>query len=266
MKTTLIYILAFFAAATGALGIGDWVVSSFAVPGGCTAPIGLAYDDTYLYLSDMFDREFYVLTETGSVVDSYIVGATAEWYTGITYGGGSLWAVGVGNNDVYEIDPSDGDILSSFSLDASNSSPHSLAYFGGDLYVSNDTSVNPYIYVYNTGGVLQDSFLSYAKYPAGLDIIERSGTDYIFNLGYADGYFVLHEPDGTAYPDYAYKTSSPDSLSYGGDVAFEESAFSGDNAHMWHVNMSDDNIYYLQVEWSSGIRSASLGEIKASFR
>jgi hypothetical protein len=269
MRTPSVYILAILVAATGAFGIGDWVVSSFNVPSGCTSPIGLAYDDTYLYVTDMADREIYVLTETGSQVDSFTVGSTPEWFTGLTYGGGSLWAVGVGNVSVYEINPSNGNILSSFSLEASNSSPHSVTYFGGELYVSNSASANPYIYVYNTSGALQNSFLSYAKYPAGLDIIENAGTDYIFNLGSADGYFVLHELDGTPRPEFTYYTSSPDSGNYGGDIVFEESAFSGGadpSAHLWHVNMSENSVYYLQVEWATGIRSASLGEIKALFR
>ncbi len=267
MKNIKVLILGFVVASSGAYAIGDWLDSSFAVPTECGHPIGIAWDGTYLYLNDINDGDFFVLNEDGSLVDSYVVG-TGLYIGGLTYDEDSehLWGVAFSPDFAYEIDPANGNILSSFALHASNTAPHSIAYYNNNLYISNDTAANSRIYIYNTAGALQSNFLSFAKYPAGLDIIENSGTDYIFNLGYADGFFVLHELAGTAHPEFNYLTSSPITYNYAGDVAFKEPAFVGGEAHIWHVDNGYEYVNYLHVDWETGIKSASLGEIKALFR
>jgi len=269
MKTLTIFILVSIAASTGASAIGDWVVSSFEVPADCGYPLGITYDGNYLYISNGLGAgnysEIYVVTDTGAEVNSYAVGNPLDVINGLTHDGSSIWAVASTPDMIYEVNPADGSNLSLVALDANNATPNSIAFHDNYLYVSNSLTSHAYIYVYNTSGVLQNSFMSFAKYPAGLDIIEDAGTDYIFNLGSDDGYFIVHGLDGTAYPQFTYLTSSPETGNYSGDIVFEQDQFSGNSANMWHINKDDNNIYYLQID-NTGIESASLGEIKALFR
>lgn len=271
MRRIALIIAAVVAASSGAFAIGDWVVSSFEVPSECEFPLGIAYDGTNIYVSDGLDDQIFVLTDDGTEVDSFTVGSGGQYFTGLTHDSDSdnLWAVGLTSKSLFEIDKNNGNIISSFAVHTNNPNMYSAVYSDSDnnLYVSNNSSAHSYIYEYNTGGSLQTSFLSFAKYPAGLDIIENSGTNYIFNLGGADGYFVLHELNGTPHPEFTYATSSPVG-DYNGDFAFKEEMFDNDgHAHMWHLDPFTGDVYYLQVEWDSpGIKSASLGEIKALFR
>ena len=79
--------------------------------------------------------------------------------TGLAWGNGSLWAVSSATNMVYELDPSDGDILSFFPVSVvAGHEITGLTFHNTILYVGEDlpgTGSSAYIYKYSTLGVYQ---------------------------------------------------------------------------------------------------------------
>jgi len=66
--------------------------------------------------------------------------------SGLAWGAGSLWAADGGTGNIYELDPSDGTVLSSFYCNTGT--PSGLAYMGGNLHALNAESGTYYGYVY----------------------------------------------------------------------------------------------------------------------
>ncbi len=77
---------------------------------------------------------------------------------GLAWGSGSLWASDGGTGNVYELDPADGTVLSSFYCD--NGTPGGLAHMSGDLHVLNSESGTyvGYVYKYSEGGSYQGAY------------------------------------------------------------------------------------------------------------
>ena len=78
--------------------------------------------------------------------------------SGLAYESGSLWAVDGTTSYVYELDPSDGSILSSFYFDYGL--PSGMAISGSTLHIlRTDAGINyGYVYKYSTAGSLQGSY------------------------------------------------------------------------------------------------------------
>ena len=66
--------------------------------------------------------------------------------SGLGWGSGSLWAADGVTGWVYELDPADGTVLSSFFCAVGT--PSGLAYMGGNLHVPNAESGSYHGYVY----------------------------------------------------------------------------------------------------------------------
>ena len=86
--------------------------------------------------------------------------------TGLAYGGGSLWAVDGTTQNVYEINPDNGAVLSSFYVTDQTSSynpvPGGLAYGNGLVYLAMYSgSTYGKIYKYNPAGAYQGNFDAY---------------------------------------------------------------------------------------------------------
>jgi hypothetical protein len=81
--------------------------------------------------------------------------------TGLAYGNGSLWAVDSDSHTLYELDPSDGTILSQFNVSvAASHEITGLAFYNNILYVGENYpggTSSGYVYKYTTTGVFQGS-------------------------------------------------------------------------------------------------------------
>lgn len=81
--------------------------------------------------------------------------APASGVSGLSWAQNSLWAVTT-TGTVYEIDPGDGSVLSSFSVTCAN--PNGLGYGGSLLYITNGSY---YVYKYTLGGTYQGACTLY---------------------------------------------------------------------------------------------------------
>ncbi len=86
--------------------------------------------------------------------------------TGLAYGDGSIWAVDGTTQYVYQIDPDDGGVVSSFYVtdqtSVYNPVPGGLAFGNGIIYLAMYSGTQyGSIYKYDTSGVLLDSFDAY---------------------------------------------------------------------------------------------------------
>jgi len=86
--------------------------------------------------------------------------------TGLAYGDGSLWAVDGTTQYVYELDPSDGAVISSFYITDQtatyNPAPGGLAYANGSLLVAMYSgSTYGKFYEYTPAGSLENTFDAY---------------------------------------------------------------------------------------------------------
>lgn len=86
--------------------------------------------------------------------------------TGLAYGDGSLWAVDGTTQNVYEINPDDGAVISSFYVTDQTSTynpvPGGLAYGNGLVYLAMYSgSSHGRIYKYNSTGAYQGDFDAY---------------------------------------------------------------------------------------------------------
>ena len=81
--------------------------------------------------------------------------------TGLAYGNGSLWAVDSDSHTLYEVDPSDGTVLSQFSVAvAGGHEITGLAFFNNILYIGENypgATSSGFVYKYTTSGVFQGS-------------------------------------------------------------------------------------------------------------
>ena len=86
--------------------------------------------------------------------------------TGLAYGDGSLWAVDGTTQYVYEMNPSDGSVISSFYITDQTPTydpvPGGLAYHDGSVYVAM-YATNTYgkFYEYLEDGTLENNFDAY---------------------------------------------------------------------------------------------------------
>ena len=78
--------------------------------------------------------------------------------SGLAFESGSLWAVDRGTSNVYELDPSNGSVQSSFFF--AYGLPSGMAISGNTLYIlRSDASINNgMVYKYSTAGSIQGSY------------------------------------------------------------------------------------------------------------
>jgi hypothetical protein len=139
------------------------MLSSFVAPGQSflgPAPMGLAYDDTYLWSVDFLDEKIYKLTKSGGVVSS--ISAPSGIPSGLAWDGNNLWVSEWYSYKIYKINPLNGNVLSSFNApDFGIEFPYGLAWDGTHLWSSNSNGI--YMLDTNTGSVLSscsdDEFL-----------------------------------------------------------------------------------------------------------
>ncbi|MBD3230235.1 MAG: hypothetical protein GF329_18800 [Candidatus Lokiarchaeota archaeon] len=82
-------------------------------------PSGLGYDGNYFYigLREPLNGTIYKYTTDGIYVDEFTVPVSTNYVSGITYDGTNLWATkDEPSNIIFKINPSNGDILSSFNV------------------------------------------------------------------------------------------------------------------------------------------------------
>lgn len=78
--------------------------------------------------------------------------------SGLAYGSGSLWAADGNSSWIYELDPEDGTVLSSFRF--TQGTPSGLAIWGSTLHILNAESgtYHGYVYKYSTSGSYQGNY------------------------------------------------------------------------------------------------------------
>jgi len=101
------------------------------------------------------------LAFSATVVNSFDAPDTG--ITGLAWDGTNLWAVDGTTQYVYQLDPSDGGVISSFYITdqtpSYNPVPGGLVYLGSSLYVAMHYSTSyGYMYQYNSAGTLLDDF------------------------------------------------------------------------------------------------------------
>ena len=81
--------------------------------------------------------------------------------TGLAWGNGYLWAVDTETRILYQINPTSGDVINSFTVAvAANHDITGLAFYNNTLYVGEDypgSTNSGYIYRYSTTGAFQGS-------------------------------------------------------------------------------------------------------------
>jgi outer membrane protein assembly factor BamB len=99
-----------------------------------------------------------------SIINSFDAPDTG--ISSLTWDGVNLWALDGTTQNVYKLDPTDGDVLSSFYITDQtptyNPVPGGMVYLGGSLYVAMHLpSTYGNVYKYDTNGTLQSEFNMY---------------------------------------------------------------------------------------------------------
>ena len=79
--------------------------------------------------------------------------------TGLAWGNDYLWAVDTNNHTLYQLNPTSGDVINSFTVSvAANHEITGLAFYNNTLYVGEDwpgSTNSGYVYRYSTTGTFQ---------------------------------------------------------------------------------------------------------------
>jgi glutamine cyclotransferase len=106
---------------------------------------GLAFDGTYLWSIDFLDHKIYRLNTSGAVIGSIPTPNSSYVASGLAWDGSNLW-VSEWNQEIYKINPANGQVLSSFNApdygDQTNGLPYGLAWDGTHLWVSNNNGIH----------------------------------------------------------------------------------------------------------------------------
>lgn len=113
VSLALVVLLSLLTPGSTYAAIGD-VVSSFTAP--ADNPVGLTWADGYLWLIDHGHDEPAKLLKLNPTDGSHLLTLTLPitHVMGLTWNGSSFWAVSRHDSVIYEINPSDGSIVSSF--------------------------------------------------------------------------------------------------------------------------------------------------------
>lgn len=264
----------FLMSAAAAFAVSDEVVESFPIDG--NIPYGLAYDGSYFYITEYLNQTILVVDPSnGSVVNTLTL--TPEppptaFLLGVTFDGTSLWIITLGaGKKLYEVNPADGSILSELPLPApfsgAGSNPADITWDGTYFYLSNNLSGYTYLgSVFLDMGqlVLNESWLSSAKWPDGLAYTQHEGGDYLFNVGNEDGWTFLYETDGTLCYGEQFKVNIPGDSWWGGLT------FAGSDTDLWMLMGQSKTLYHLSIDWSGSeyvnVEPASFGRVKSLYR
>jgi len=203
------------------ISIGS-VVSSFASPG--PDSYGLAFDGTYLWVSDITNDRIYKITTSGSVVSSFASPGPSS--AGLAFDGTYLWVSDYSNDRIYKITTS-GSVVSSFASPGPNS--YGLAFDGTYLWVSDIT--NDRIYKITTSGSVVSSFASPGPFSYGLAF---DGT-YLWVSDYSNDRIYKITTSGSVVSSFA----SPGPSSAG--LAF-------DGTYLWVSDYSYRQVYKILPE------------------
>ncbi len=101
----------------------------------------------------------FFLAIAGDVVASFDL--PADDITGLAFGNGSLWAVDSDSHTLYEVDPSDGTVLSQFNVAvAGGHEITGLAFYNNILYIGENYpggTSSGFVYKYTPAGVFLGS-------------------------------------------------------------------------------------------------------------
>jgi hypothetical protein len=99
-------------------------------------PEAVAFDGTYLWVTNQFDDTVTKMSADGSILGAYPVG---EQPLGVATDGISVWVANHDSNTVSRLDALDGRLLGTFNV---GQGPGGIAYYEGRLVVANRTSNN----------------------------------------------------------------------------------------------------------------------------
>lgn len=193
------------------------LISSFTSCGIVTK--GLAYDGQYLWAA-IFDPEpkIYKICKSGRVITSIPSPGPNPW--GLAYDGNFLWNVDLNRTDsvagpiIYQIDPKDGRIISSFPAPGitSRSRPTGLAWDGKRLWCA-DEGMDMLYALSPLSGKIITRFKSPGSYPTGLAwdgrnlLVADAATHMIYKINPLNGVVIISIP---------YPGSSPHGLAWDG--------------------------------------------------
>jgi len=127
-----------------------------------TAMETMFYADRYLFALEDYEMKLIILLALVSTVFNASIVLTLDApdasISGLAFESGSLWAVDRGTSNVYELDPSNGSVQSSFFF--AYGLPSGMAISGNTLYIlRSDASINNgMVYKYSTAGSIQGSY------------------------------------------------------------------------------------------------------------
>jgi len=204
------------------------------IPSPCGGNNGLAWDGTYLWISDYDTRKAYqVDPATGAAVRSIPVPGT--YPNGLAWDGSALWYVDSGGDTIYKLNPSDGTVL--LSIPSPGHRPGGLEFDGTDLWCcttgTDMASGGPdKIYRMTTSGVVVASFAAKGEFPTGLAF---------------DGQFLWHADNvnNTIYKLHPANLSIVDSFPAPGDYPND---LAWDGRYLWVVDNDTDRLYKFDVE------------------
>ena len=139
----------------------------------CPAPVsqgvGLAWDGSHLWLSDISTRRAYRLDATScSVVSSIPLPGTLP--TGLAWDGTYLWSSDANTDRYYQLNPSNGAVISSFA--SPGIFPTGLTHHAGNLWGADINCTNVVcpdrVDKVSTLGMLLNTFAPPGPFPAGL--------------------------------------------------------------------------------------------------
>jgi outer membrane protein assembly factor BamB len=190
-----------------------------------SAPYGLAWDGTNLWLAGYNTQKIYKLNpSTGAVISSF--SSPDSWPYGLAWDGTNLWLAGRSTQKIYKLNPSTGAVISSFS--SPDSWPYGLAWDGTNLWLAGGNQQKIYKINPSTGAIIS-SFSSPDSSPRGL---AWDGTNLWLAGANTQKIYKLNPSTGAVISSF----SSPDSWPYG---------LAWDGTNLWLAGANTQKIYKL---------------------
>ncbi len=180
------------------------------------------------------------ITDIGDIIYSFDSPGYEPY--GLAWDGNYLWHVDSREHKIYKIDPSNGNVISSFNSPGLDRYPTGLTYDGSYLWVANLGTIGYYNRIYKinpSNGNVISSFRSPDDWPSGL----AWDGNYLWHSGYCDNKIYKIDPScGNVISSF----SSPDIWATG---------LTYDGSYLWSADKVTDKIYKINPSDGSVVDS-----------
>ncbi len=209
-------------------------------------PGGVAYDGTYIWLAFYFDtsRIFQIDPESCSVVHS-IPGPTSPGIAGLAWDGQTLWACHEQNGTIYQLDPTDGTIMSEIPApghDDSDPNSAGLAFDGTYLWHA-DYGHNMIYKLDPADGAILDSFASPGNCASGLGYL-ASGEVLVLADCYSHEIYIINPADGNITSSCGAASGHPWGLAWMSNLVW-----SGDLDTLYLLDVNQGTVATEEHSW-----------------